>query len=148
MTGKATHQDDSRNNRVVLDASAVVELLLDGEDDQMYGHAVLELTFFEVANTFYRIAAHEERLSREDTALLVEQLADLREEVDVLSLLDIVGIIRVYETAWATSLTVYDAAYVAAAEATGRSLVTSDGGIHNHAPEGVDVAGTNAFVQS
>jgi predicted nucleic acid-binding protein len=144
VTGEATNQD----NRVVLDASAVVKLLIDGDDDQMFGHAVLELTFFEVANTLYRIAAHEERLSREDTALLVEQLADLDEEVDVLLLQDIGNIIRVYETAWSTSLTVYDAAYVAAAEATGCSLVTSDSGIHDHVPDGVDVAGIDAFLRS
>jgi predicted nucleic acid-binding protein len=146
VTGEATNQDDGRGNGVVLDASAVVKLLLDGEDDQMFGHAVLELTFFEVANTLYRIIAHEERLSREDTALLIEQLADLQEEVDVLSLQDTGNIVRVYETAWATSLTVYDAAYVAAAEATGRSLVTTDRGIHDHASDSVKVVGVDSLL--
>lgn len=148
MTGEATNQDDRQGNRVVLDASAVVKLLLVGKDDQMFGHAVLELTFFEVANTLYRITAHEERLSREDTALLIEQLADLREEVDVLSLQDTGDITRVYETAWTTSLTVYDAAYVAAAEATGCSLVTTDRGIHDHASDGVKVVGVDSFLHS
>lgn len=129
----------SEETRFLLDASAVVKLLLDGEDDQAFGHAMLELGFFEVANTLYRIAAHEQRLSRDEADLLVEQLADLRTEINVLSLQDANGIARVYETAWATSLTVYDAGHVAAAASTGRTLVTTDGGIHDHAPADVSV---------
>lgn len=148
MTGDTTNHDDERSNEVVLDASTVVKLLLDGADDQAFGHAVLELTFIEVANTLYRIAAHEERLSRDDAALLVEQLADLHEEVVLLSLQDIGEITRVYETAWTTSLTVYDATYVAAAAATERSLVTIDNGIHDHAPDNVDVVGIDEFLSS
>lgn len=132
----------SAGDTFLLDATAVVELLLNGEDDQAFGYAVLDLTFFEVANTLYRIAAHEQRLSRDDADLLVAQLADLRPEIDVLSLQDAGGIDRVYETAWATSLTVYDASYVAAAEATGWTLVTTDSGIHDHTAE-IEVAGVD-----
>lgn len=102
----------------------------------------LDLTYFEVANTLYRIAAHEQCLSRDVADLLVAQLADLRSEIDVLSLQDAGGIDRVYETAWATSLTVYDASYVAAAEATGLTLVTTDIGIHDHTAE-IEVAGVD-----
>lgn len=127
------------NNGFLLDASTVVKLLLDGEDNRMFGHAVLELTMFEVTNTLYRIAAHEERLTREDATLLIEQLADLQEELELLSLQDAGGIVHVYETAWETSLTVYDAAYIGAAVATDRPLVTLDSGIHNHAPNAVTV---------
>lgn len=139
MTGGSPIHDDSQDNQVILDASTVVKLLLEGDDDQAFGHAVLNLTFLEVANTLYRITAHEDRLAREDATLLIEQLTDLREEVEILSLQDAGGITHVYETAWETSLTVYDAAYVGAAEATGRSLVTIDSGIHDHAPKSVDV---------
>jgi predicted nucleic acid-binding protein len=134
----------SEDNAYLLDASAVVKLLIEGEDDRAFGHAMLELAFFEVANTFYRIAAHEQRLSRDDADLLVEQLVDLRNETNVLSLQDAGGIAHVYETAWTTSLTVYDAGHVAAAAATERTLVTTDGGIHDHAP--ADVAVRNVDV--
>ena len=135
----------SEDERYLLDASAVVTLLLDGADDRAFGHSVLELTFFEVANTLYRIAANEQRLGRDDADLLVEQVADLRNEVDVLSLQDAGGIVEIYETAWATSLTVYDAGYVTAAPATGRTLVTTDSGIHDHAPADVTVIGVDAL---
>lgn len=135
----------SEGDECLLDASAVVKLLLDGEDNRLFGHSLLELTFFEVANTLYRIAAHEQRLGRDDADLLVEQIADLRNEVDVLSLQDAGGIIQIYETAWATSLTVYDASYVAAAASTDRTLVTTDSGIHDHAPADVTVSGVEKF---
>ena len=137
----------SEDDTFLLDASAVVKLLLDGEDDQAFGHAMLELGFFEVANTLYRIAAHEERLARDDADLLVEQVADLRNEIDVLSLQDAGGITRVYETAWDTSLTVYDAGHVAAAASTDRTLVTTDSGIHDHAPAQVAVDGVDVLVE-
>ena len=129
----------------VLDASAVVKLLLEGEDDRAFGHAMLELGFYEIANTLYRIAAHEQRLSREDADLLVGQLTDLRDEIDVLSLEGAGGIGRVYETAWKTSLTVYDAGHVAAAASTGRTLLTTDGGIHDHAPADVTVSSVDVL---
>lgn len=145
MTGKSGANDDG-DTELLLDASTVVKLLLDGKDDRMFGHAILELTVFEVTNTLYRIAAHEERLTREDATLLIEQLADLCEELEILSLQDAGGIVHIYETAWATSLTVYDAAYVGATEATDRVLVTVDGGIHDHAPDAVSVVGVERFV--
>lgn len=129
----------------VLDASAVVKLLLEGEDDRAFGHAILELGFYEIVNTLYRIAAHEQHLSRDDADLLVAQLTDLRDEIDVLSLQDAGGIGRVYETAWETSLTVYDAGHVAAAASTGRTLLTTDGGIHDHAPADVTVSSVDAL---
>lgn len=135
----------SEDNTFLLDASAVVKLLLDGEDDRAFGHAMLELAFFEIANTLYRIAAHEQRLSRDDADLLVEQLADLRNEVEVLSLQDAGGIVRVYEMAWDTSLTVYDAGHVAAAASTEQTLVTTDGGIHDHAPADITVSGVDVL---
>jgi predicted nucleic acid-binding protein len=135
----------SQGDEYLLDASAVVKLLLDGEDDRAFGHSVLELAFFEVANTLYRIAAHEQRLERDDADLLVGQVADLRNEVDVLSLQDAGGIARIYETAWATSLTVYDAGYVTAAASTSRTLVTTDSGIHDHAPADVTVSNVDAL---
>jgi predicted nucleic acid-binding protein len=135
----------SEGDVYLLDASAVVKLLLDGEDDRAFGHSVLELAFFEVANTLYRIAAHEQRLERDDADLLVEQVADLRNEVNVLSLQDAGGITRIYETAWATSLTVYDAGYVTAAASTGRTLVTTDSGIHDHAPADLTVSNVDAL---
>ncbi|WP_273837502.1 type II toxin-antitoxin system VapC family toxin [Halococcus sp. PRR34] len=137
----------SEGDEFLLDASAVVKLLLDGEDDQAFGHAVLELGFFEVANTLYRIAAHEQRLSRDDADLLVEQLADLRNEIELLSLQDVGGIARVYETAWNTSLTVYDAGHVAAATSTKRTLVTTDSGIHDHAPPDVAVDDIDVLIE-
>jgi predicted nucleic acid-binding protein len=135
----------SEGDEYLLDASAVVKLLLDGEDDRAFGHSILELAFFEVANTLYRIAAHEQRLERDDADLLVEQVADLRNEVDVLSLQDAGGITRIYETAWATSLTVYDAGYVTAAASTDRTLVTTDSGIHDHAPADLTVSNVDAL---
>ncbi|WP_435078558.1 type II toxin-antitoxin system VapC family toxin [Halococcus sp. AFM35] len=135
----------SQGDEYLLDASAVVKLLLDGEDDRAFGHSVLELAFFEVANTLYRIAAHEQRLERDDADLLVEQVADLRNEVDVLSLQDAGGIARIYEAAWATSLTVYDAGYVTAAASTSRTLVTTDSGIHDHAPADLTVSNVDAL---
>lgn len=136
MIGKSGADDDDGDT----------ELLLDGKDDRMFGHAILELTVFEVTNTLYRIAAHEERLTREDATLLIEQLADLREELEILSLQDASGTVHIYETAWETSLTVYDAAYIGAAEATDRVLVTIDGGIHDHAPDAVSVVGVERIV--
>ena len=135
----------SEGDEYLLDASAVVKLLLDGEDNRAFGHSVLELAFFEVANTLYRIAAHEQRLERDDANLLIEQVADLRNEVDVLSLQDAGGIARIYETAWATSLTVYDAGYVTAAASTDRTLVTTDSGIHDHAPADLTVNNVDAL---
>lgn len=137
---------DDQGNGLLLDASTVVKLLLDGKDDRAFGHAVLELTFLEVANTLYRIAAHEEQLTREDATLLIEQLTDLREEVEILSLQDAGGITHVYETSWETSLTVYDAAYVGAAEATERPLVTIDSAIHDHASDTVAVVGVDRIL--
>ena len=135
----------SDGDEYLLDASAVVKFLLDGEDDRAFGHSVLELAFFEVANTLYRIAVHEQRLDCADADLLVEQLGDLRNEVDVLSLQNAGGITQIYETAWATSLTVYDAGYVTAAASTDRTLVTTDGGIHDHAPADVAVSDIDAL---
>lgn len=136
----------SKDDAFLLDASAVVKLLLDGEDDRAFGHAVLELGFFEIANTLYRIAAHEQRLSRDDADLLVEQLADLRNEIEILSLQDVGGIGHVYETAWDTSLTVYDAGHVAAAASTDRTLVTTDSGLHDHAPPDVAVGNVDVLT--
>lgn len=135
----------SENETYLLDAAAVVKLLLDGEDDRAFGQTVLKLAFFEGANTLYRITAHEQRLARDEADLLVEQLSDLRNEIDVLALQDAGGIGCVYQTAWATSLTVYGASYVVAAEATERTLVTTNSGIHDHAPADVDVRGVDVL---
>lgn len=44
----------SENEVFLLDAAAVVKLLLDGEDDKVFGHAVLELAFFEGTNSASR----------------------------------------------------------------------------------------------
>jgi predicted nucleic acid-binding protein len=122
----------------LFDANAVVDLLDAAEYDPLLGEATLELMFYEATNVLWKIAAHRQDISRETGAGLADQLDGLRSEMQVYNLGDVPAA-RVYEVAWDTGQSAYDAAYVATADARDLPLVTSDGGIHDHAPERVRV---------
>lgn len=106
--------------------------------DQATDETTLAVAFTEAGNAFWRQAAHEQRISREAGADILAYLADLRQDMTVLTLTD-VGPTEVYEAAWDYGMTYYDAAYIEAARQREATLVSEDGGIHTNSPDSVTV---------
>ena len=114
---------------IVLDASAVLELLLGTERGQVVGHRIENATVglhaphlvdVEVAQALRRYVRDGE-LARAEAAVALEDLRALDlERHPHEPLLDRVWALR-------DNLTAYDAVYVALAEALGATLVTCDG---------------------
>lgn len=120
----------------LFDANAIVTAARQSAFEAVYGQATIDLAFIEATNVVWRLSAHQTLMQRGVGRDLLAALDDLRSEIITHDCREI-GIVAIYDMAWDCGLTAYDAAYIAAAEQTDLTLVTSDQGIHDHAPEAV-----------
>lgn len=112
----------------VFDTSSLVTLVLDrgGEGvDELFDNHVLDLTFYEAGNVFWKAHALQGRIDAEHLDRLLELLDRLESQLEVCAVSEL-DLERTMEIAVEADLTFYDAAYVACAEQEGLRLVTED----------------------
>lgn len=125
----------------LLDASAVVKFILGDENegvDRIFDNSVLDLTFYEAANSFWKAAALQDRISEEDAEEAANILTALREEVEVIPVQDLSSG-KIMEIALAEEITYYDSSYIAGAAEKEIPLVTQDGELSEKAKKYVEV---------
>ena len=111
----------------LLDASAVVELMLDSKEilPRVKGAAVLDLTHYEVGAFFWKSWRVRRTLSSEVARAHLQYLPELLGTLRTLRCEELPPT-QVDEVARGTGLSYYDSAYVAAAETAGLGLATAD----------------------
>lgn len=130
----------------LFDANAIVTAARSGRVDRLFGHHTLELGFFESTNVIWKLSAFRQEYTRDQGEDIVSLIQDLREEMNVL-ISDDLNLQAVYETAWDTGLTAYDASYIIGAYDTDAMLVTDDGGIHDQAPDDISLMGVSEVLE-
>ncbi|KXA92967.1 hypothetical protein AKJ65_06830 [candidate division MSBL1 archaeon SCGC-AAA259E19] len=125
----------------LLDASAVVKFILEDEDvgvERIFDNQVLDLTFYEAGNSFWKAAALQDRISEDDAEDAANILDDLREEVEVIRVKNL-NLEKIMEIALEEEITYYDSSYIAGAEEKDAPLVTQDGELSKNAEKYVEV---------
>ncbi|KXA95680.1 hypothetical protein AKJ65_01215 [candidate division MSBL1 archaeon SCGC-AAA259E19] len=125
----------------LLDASAVVKFILEDENngvDRIFDNRVLDLTFYEAGNSFWKAAVLQDRIAEEDAEEAANFLTALREEVEVIPIKDLSSG-RIMEIALEEEITYYDSSYIAGAAEKEVPLVTQDGELSKKAEKYVEV---------
>ncbi len=111
----------------LFDASALLNLLRNKEsrsikilDDQH----VLDLTLYEVSNAIWKLSYRENKLTREQSRLLLDSILTLLSRMQTNNIKGLEK--HVYDLSTKEGLTIYDASYLAVAERSGLVLVTDD----------------------
>jgi len=112
---------------LLFDASALVDLMLDPTDviPKVRGNSLLDLTFYEAGNVFWKSWRVRRSATFEEAQANVDLLPGLAEVMRVLRF-DEIGLPRIHRAARETGLSFYDSAYIAAAADRRLDLVTSD----------------------
>jgi predicted nucleic acid-binding protein len=118
---------------LLFDASSLVELLL-GDDDiaVAFDERMLDLTVYEAANALWKVGVARDQLAESELDTAVDVLERLEAELRVKNvtgsgLTDTVAVAREH------GLTVYDAAYLVAAERHQLTVVTEDSALRDAA---------------
>jgi len=118
---------------LLFDASSLVELLL-GDDDVAvaFDERMLDLTVYEAANALWKLGVARDQLAESELDTAVDVLERLEAELRVKNvtgsgLTDTVAVAREH------GLTVYDAAYLVAAERHQLTVVTEDSALRDAA---------------
>ncbi len=125
----------------LLDASAVVKFILEDENngvDRIFDNSVLDLTFYEASNSFWKAAALQERITEEDAVEAADILTALREEVEVIPVEDL-DPEKIMRIALEEEITYYDSSYIAGAAKKEIPLMTQDGELSKKAEKYVVV---------
>lgn len=121
----------------LLDASAVVKFILENENngvDRIFDNSVLDLTFYEAGNSFWKAAALQDRITEEDAEEAATILTALRKEVEVIPIKDLDSE-KIMKIALKEEITYYDSFYITAAAEKEIPLVTQDGELSKKAKE-------------
>lgn len=124
----------------LFDASSLVATILERDGDGLelvFDNHVLDLTFYEAGNVFWKASVLQDRITSEEASELVAFLADLKDEMAVESA-EHLDFDRTMEIATTEELTFYDAAYVVAAEELDLTFVTEDTDLASVASSYVD----------
>ena len=118
---------------LLFDASSLVELLL-GDDDiaVAFDERMLDLTVYEAANALWKLGVARDQLAESELDTAVDVLERLEAELRVKNvtgsgLTDTVAVAREH------GLTVYDSAYLVAAERHQLTVVTEDSALRDAA---------------
>lgn len=125
----------------LLDASAVVKFILEDENngmDRIFDNSVLDLTFYEAGNSFWKAAALQDKITGEDAGDAANILTALQEEVEVIPIQDLDSG-KIMEIALEEEITYYDASYIVGAVEKEIPLVTQDGELSEKAEKYVVV---------
>ena len=121
------------SDSLLFDASSLVELLL-GDDDiaVAFDERMLDLTVYEAANALWKLGVARDQLAESELDTAVDVLERLEAELRVKNvtgsgLTDTVAVAREH------GLTVYDAAYLVAAERHQLTVVTEDSALRDAA---------------
>lgn len=132
----------------LFDASSVAATVLERDDigfEVLFDEHVLDLTFYEVGNVFWKASALQERLTHEEASKLVSFLMDLKAEM-VVERAEGLDFDRTMKIATTEDLTFYDAAYVVAAEELGATLITEDAALASAASSYVKANGLDEIA--
>ncbi len=125
----------------LLDASAVVKFILENENsgvDRIFDNNLLDLTFYEAGNSFWKAATLQDRITEEDAEDAANILNGLRKEVEVIPVKDLDSE-KVMEIALKEEITYYDSSYITGAVEKDIPLVTQDGKLSKKAEKYVEV---------
>ena len=121
---------------LLFDASAIINLSLRNKPHAFLKGRTVPLAEFEIGNAVWKQVSLSGELSEEDGARILRRL------VDAVALMDIIRVPQVEDAlrvACEEGLSYYDAYYVAAAKASGSTLVTDDDALRRKAERYVDV---------
>lgn len=125
----------------VFDASSLVALVLERGGvgvERVFDGYLLDLTFYEVGNAFWKARTLQDRITPEDLADVMAFLESLESELTVAPVGEL-DLDRTMEVAVDEAVTFYDAAYVVVAEERDLALVTEDGELAEAAADYVAV---------
>jgi len=110
--------------RILLDSSALLNIVKRAEISKLGEAATLDLALYEALNAVWKEHLKLKRIDR-DTALELATL--LQKTFNVIGKVSIEGVEReTFEIACKHELTIYDASYVTAAERNNCTLITDD----------------------
>lgn len=107
---------------MIFDTSSLVKILTEGEVQKLFDEKILDLTFYEAGNVFWKMHNLQDRIEKDELNELTQLLDRLEKEMEVIQ----PDREKVMEIASKHGITFYDAAYLAVASETGEELVTED----------------------
>lgn len=107
---------------MIFDTSSLVKLLTEGEVDRLFDERILDLTFYEAGNVFWKMHNLQGRIERDELNELISLLDRMEKEMEITR----PDREKVMETAVENEITFYDASYLTAAGEAGETLVTED----------------------
>lgn len=132
----------------LFDTSSLVATVLERDDvglELVFDDHVLDLTFYEAGNVFWKASVLQDRITPEEASELMAFLEDLEDEMAI-EHVDSLEFDRTMEIATTEELTFYDAAYVAAAEELDATLITEDTTLASVASSYVNVNGIDKIT--
>lgn len=132
----------------LFDTSSLVATVLERDDvglELVFDDHVLDLTFYEAGNVFWKASVLQDRITPEEASELMAFLEDLEDEMAI-EHVDSLEFDRTMEIATTEELTFYDAAYVAAAEELDATLITEDTTLASAASSYVNVNGVDKIT--
>jgi len=128
---------------MIMDASSLVILIMEGDVEKAFDNSVLDLTFYEADNVFWKKKVLQESISSEELEDAMELLDLLKEELEVLE----PEIKKTMKLAEQKEVAFYDASYLAAARKKDEKLVTEDSKLRSKAGEKVQTLDAQKLVQ-
>lgn len=132
----------------LFDTSSLVATVLERDDvglELVFDNHVLDLTFYEAGNVFWKASVLQDRITPEEASELMAFLQDLEDEMAI-EHIDSLEYGRTMEIATTEELTFYDAAYVVAAEELDATLITEDTTLASVASSYVNVNGIDKIT--
>lgn len=107
---------------MIFDTSSMVKLLIDGEVEKLFDSTVLDLSFYEAGNVFWKKHKLQDELSEKQCKEMIKLLDRLEAEVEVTQ----PDKEEIIDIANRNKITFYDSSYIATAKENNEKLVTED----------------------
>ena len=134
--------------RWIYDASAIVNLASAGGPrvvDRLKEGSVLDLTFYEIGNSIWKLHTLLKKLSQEEARSLLMVSLQLTTRLDIIKF-DVDDAAQIEELANKAKCSFYDGAYLYAAKKNGHSLITDDRRLAENAAKQKTVVESSSFL--
>ncbi|MFB6099862.1 MAG: type II toxin-antitoxin system VapC family toxin [Candidatus Nanohalobium sp.] len=124
---------------MIFDTSSLVKILTEGEVEKLFDEKILDLTFYETGNVFWKMHNLQNRIEKEELAELIKLIDRLEKEMEAIR----PDREKVMKIASKHEITLYDASYLTTAKEAGEKLATEDSELAEVAEEeGVEITDT------
>ena len=107
---------------MIFDTSSMVKLLIEGEVEKLFDATMLDLTFYEAGNIFWKKHKLQGKINEKQCKEMIKLLNRLEAEVEVTR----PDREKIIDIANSNKITFYDSSYIAAAKENNEKLVTED----------------------